>query len=76
MVMYYLRGSVVDSQPRESRPPDRKRAAGDKEQEYLAAWKRTSDALEHSMDEIHAIAATGQSIIEPMRTSKKYHFLG
>ena len=39
---------------------------------YLAEWKRGSDALEVHMSDIHKIASTGKSsLIEPMRTQKK-----
>ena len=37
---------------------------------YLAAWERFSDATEIYMADIHAMASTGESIIEPMRTKK------
>jgi glutamate synthase domain-containing protein 2/rubredoxin len=37
---------------------------------YLAAWARPSDELEAAMADIHTIASTGESIIEPMRTKK------
>jgi glutamate synthase domain-containing protein 2 len=37
---------------------------------YLAAWERPSDNLEEYMKDIHTIAVTGESIIEPMRTKK------
>lgn len=35
---------------------------------YLAEWKRESDEFEKHMSDIHEMAATGESIIEPMRT--------
>ena len=35
---------------------------------YLAAWERGTDDLEEHMADIHAIAVSGESIIEPMRT--------
>jgi len=35
---------------------------------YLAEWHRTSDGYEAHMADIHCIAETGKSIIEPMRT--------
>jgi glutamate synthase domain-containing protein 2/rubredoxin len=38
--------------------------------EYLARWARSSDELEGRMAEIHRMAATGESPLEPMRTSK------
>jgi glutamate synthase domain-containing protein 2/rubredoxin len=37
---------------------------------YLSAWERPSDNLEEYMADIHTIAVTGESIIEPMRTKK------
>ncbi|MBE0521541.1 MAG: rubredoxin [Candidatus Methanoperedenaceae archaeon] len=37
---------------------------------YLAEWRRLSDELEVHMADIHRISATGESIIEPMRTVK------
>jgi glutamate synthase domain-containing protein 2/rubredoxin len=35
---------------------------------YLAAWARETDDTEEHMADIHAIAVSGESIIEPMRT--------
>jgi glutamate synthase domain-containing protein 2/rubredoxin len=37
---------------------------------YLAAWARDEDDLEMYLGDIHTISATGESIIEPMRTKK------
>jgi glutamate synthase domain-containing protein 2/rubredoxin len=37
--------------------------------DYLAAWARSSDALETHMADIHRMASSGESIIEPMRTT-------
>ncbi|RPI39842.1 MAG: glutamate synthase [Methanoregulaceae archaeon] len=37
---------------------------------YLAAWARPADDLEVYMADIHTMAATGESIMEPMRTKK------
>ncbi len=37
---------------------------------YLGEWERSSDDLEGYMSDIHTIAETGESIIEPMRTKK------
>jgi glutamate synthase domain-containing protein 2/rubredoxin len=37
---------------------------------YPAPWERPSDSLEEFMKDIHTIAITGESIIEPMRTKK------
>ena len=36
--------------------------------EYLAQWKRNADEAEPHMADIHRMAATGESIFEPMRT--------
>lgn len=38
---------------------------------YLGEWERKSDDLETSMVDIHRIAVTGESIIEPMRTKRE-----
>lgn len=38
--------------------------------EYLAEYRRDSDDLERHMADIHRMAETGRSIIEPMRTRK------
>ncbi len=37
---------------------------------YLGEWKREKDELETHMVDIHKISVTGESIIEPMRTTK------
>ncbi|HDR74017.1 MAG TPA: glutamate synthase [Methanoculleus sp.] len=37
---------------------------------YLGEWARQSDDLEVTMRDIHTISSTGESIIEPMRTTK------
>ncbi|WP_298667044.1 glutamate synthase-related protein [uncultured Methanofollis sp.] len=37
---------------------------------YLGEWRREADLLEVHMAEIHRIAATGESIVEPMRTRR------
>jgi len=37
---------------------------------YLSAWERPSDRLEEYMADIHTMAVTGESVIEPMRTKK------
>jgi len=39
--------------------------------EHLAEWRRSSDDLEIHMADIHEMAATGRSIMEPMRTRKR-----
>jgi len=38
--------------------------------EYLGEWRRYSDEVEEHLAAIHAMADTGRSIIEPMRTRK------
>ncbi len=38
--------------------------------EYLSEWSRNSDDFENHMADIHRMAETGESIIEPMRTRK------
>jgi glutamate synthase domain-containing protein 2 len=43
----------------------------DETSEYLAQWRRTSDDFEIHMADIHAMAETGKSISEPMRTRVK-----
>jgi len=37
---------------------------------YLAAWARQADPLEVTMADIHTMASTGESIVEPMRTTR------
>ncbi len=37
---------------------------------YLSEWERQTDELEEYMEDIHTMAVTGESIIEPMRTKK------
>ncbi len=69
--MYFLRGREARVEPaRQAAASNEEDEAGD-QAEYLAAWRRPSDDLETHMAEIHAMAATGKSIIEPMRTTKK-----
>jgi methylamine---glutamate N-methyltransferase subunit C len=38
--------------------------------DYLSVWERPSDDLEIYMADIHTMAVTGKSIIDPMRTKK------
>lgn len=71
LVMYRLRGSTVRLPRRERPQPVGRQIAPPEEEEYLASWKRSSDELESSMADIQAMATTGQSIIEPMRTRKR-----
>ena len=68
IVMYYLRGVSLPTPATEPSP-----GGGEKpldEEEYLGPWRRTSDELEGHMADIHAVAESGRSIIEPMRTRK------
>lgn len=51
-------GASEDSRPAQDAP------AG----EYLAEWRRASDDREGYMADIHSMAETGASVIEPMRT--------
>jgi glutamate synthase domain-containing protein 2/rubredoxin len=39
-------------------------------EKYLGEWARKSDDLEIHMADIHRMSATGESIIEPMRTTR------
>lgn len=72
LVMYYLRGSTTRGKPTNAKPPAAAGKAKTKEPtEYLAQWRRSSDELEGNMAFIHAVAATGRTVIEPMRTRKK-----
>jgi glutamate synthase domain-containing protein 2/rubredoxin len=43
---------------------------GEATEGFLAEWERKSDELEILMADIHLMATTGESIIEPMRTMK------
>jgi methylamine---glutamate N-methyltransferase subunit C len=68
IVMYYLRGASPPTPAAEPSP-----GGGEKpndEEEYLAPWRRTADDVEGHMADIHSIAESGRSIIEPMRTRK------
>ena len=77
-IMYYLRGAVVAGPPGSIPPePTTAQPAGtrsvedaEKPAEYLAPWRRTSDEREPRMADIHSMATSGASIIEPMRTRK------
>ncbi len=57
---------VADGKPA-SAPP----AETEQEGEYLGGRRRPSDEMEVYMADIHRIAETGESIIEPMRTRTK-----
>ncbi len=71
LLMCHLRGSVV--RPKTSKTePTKTEAGGTKDaKRYLAPWSRPSDGLEIYMADIHAMAETGRSRIEAMRTRKK-----
>lgn len=69
LVMYFLRGAVSPTPVAEPSPGNADEPGTDS-QEYLGAWRRRSDDVEQAMADIHAIAETGRSIIEPMRTRK------
>jgi glutamate synthase domain-containing protein 2 len=79
IVMYSLRGAVSRAAPADDTLPSGRTtdrpdtsptapAPAETPAEYLAAWKRSADPLERHMDAIHTMAATGHSILEPMRT--------
>jgi glutamate synthase domain-containing protein 2/rubredoxin len=57
--------SPVKGSPAEVRQPAPSAGAG----EYLGQWRRPSDENEVYMADIHRMAETGTSIIEPMRTT-------
>ena len=71
VLMYHLRGSAVRAKSFKPAPPEAKQAKTAGAGRYLAPWRRPSDDLEIQMADIHAMAETGQSLIEPMRTRKK-----
>lgn len=48
-------------------PPPAPESAG--KGDYLAAWARRDDEIELHMADIHTMATTGKSVIEPVRTS-------
>ncbi|NQT17286.1 MAG: FMN-binding glutamate synthase family protein, partial [Planctomycetes bacterium] len=70
-LMYALRGASTRRKSAAKTPPPAKEPEGESGEKYLAAWRRPSDELESHMVDIHTIATTGQSIIEPMRTRKQ-----
>ncbi len=73
LLMYHLRGGAARHAAPTAPPTERLdvEAAGEPtESSQLARWKRSSDDVERHLDEIHTIAETGRSIIEPMRTRK------
>ena len=39
--------------------------------DYLGKWKKDSKGIEEHIDDIHRVAISGKSIIEPMRTKKE-----
>ncbi|MBL7114797.1 MAG: rubredoxin [Kiritimatiellae bacterium] len=48
-------------------PETRTSSATSPDTNYLSEWRRPSDEFETNMADIHSIATTGQSMIEPMR---------
>ena len=68
VVMYYLRGASSPAPAVKPSPEPGGTPAG--EEEYLGPWRRTSDDRERHMADIHAIAESGRSIIEPMGARK------
>ena len=60
--------TVVEAEP----PPAPTVAAAEEaravSEDYLAEWRRPSDEVEATMADIHYMATTGESVIEPMRT--------
>ena len=46
------------------------KTAEDATDTYLSQWARDRDSFEGHMEDIHTIAVTGESIIEPMRSQK------
>ena len=70
-LMYYLRGSTARLKSPGEAPPTSPDVAGEDAGEYLAQWSRPADDFERQMAEIHKMANTGESIIEPMRTRKE-----
>jgi methylamine---glutamate N-methyltransferase subunit C len=51
-----------------STPPPPAAASSASDSDYLAEWRRPADDFEGHMADIHRIADSGQSVIEPMRT--------
>jgi glutamate synthase domain-containing protein 2 len=67
VLMYHSRGAVKRTSVKREKPaPD-----GGAKGEYLGPWRRRTDELESRMADIHAMAETGQHVIEPMRTRRK-----
>jgi glutamate synthase domain-containing protein 2 len=83
VVMYYVRGAAADvdvgaaaglsrgESSVQGPPGGGLESPSQESEEYLAPWRRPSDDLERHMADIHTMAATGTSIIEPMRTKEK-----
>ena len=71
MLMYHLRGSVVRARPSKPESPEAEQDTSAGAAGYLAPWRRPSDDLETQMADIHAMAETGKSLTEPMRTRKR-----
>lgn len=70
-LMYHLRGSAVRSETSKAEPTETEQGGTKEAERYLAPWSRPSDELEVHMADIHAMAETGRSRIEAMRTRKK-----
>ncbi len=70
LVMYRMRGSTAGPESGDEPTLD-PTGHEDDSQEYLAAWQRSGDDREQTMADIHTMATTGRSMIEPMRTGKQ-----
>jgi glutamate synthase domain-containing protein 2 len=70
-LMYYLQGSAARPKSSGESPPATSGGDGEEGGGYLASWSRPADDFEEQMADVHKMAETGQSIIEPMRTRKR-----
>lgn len=60
---------MLDQSPIKKSPSNPSPTSSDNENiDYLAEWHRPNDDFEKHMTDIHSLATTGKSIIEPMRT--------
>jgi len=59
-----------DTAPAASSTPSGEDRAADDLSAYLGEWRRTSSDVERDLALIHAMATSGESVLEPMRTSK------
>jgi methylamine---glutamate N-methyltransferase subunit C len=57
---------LLESPPMEV--PSSKEKPASVDEEYLSEWRRPADEFESHMADIHRIASSGHSVIEPMRT--------